>query len=274
MENARVPTPFGPAVNEIPLFKPPLALVVAQIRFPPIASIANESFIGRFQEAIRERYPILRREQETALMVTPEGILPAGAPGTLWYFSSTDGAWRISLASSFVALQATEYTSRSDFFERLDQAVLAVEDCFKPAVVDRLGVRYVDRFEDTVPQRVAKLVRSELYGIIDSDLGVKRVQLRHSITDTIYSMGGPLLHARWGWLPKGMMVDPTMAPAKTDSWLLDLDMYVEETKPFDSAKLGAQARQFAEQIYRFFRWAVTDTMLEQYVAKSSGGASA
>src|SRR5690348_6307586 len=55
--------PFGPAIPEIILGEPPLALVVAQLQFPAILSIAEGgSFSGPFQEALREDYPVLRRQ--------------------------------------------------------------------------------------------------------------------------------------------------------------------------------------------------------------------
>ena len=49
--------------EEVPLKDAPLIRVIAQVRFPPILSIEKKDFVGSFQEAIREKYPILQHEQ-------------------------------------------------------------------------------------------------------------------------------------------------------------------------------------------------------------------
>ena len=53
----------GPPPAEVPLENAPLVRVIAQVRYPLIASLENSSFIGPFQEAIRDDYPTLRPEE-------------------------------------------------------------------------------------------------------------------------------------------------------------------------------------------------------------------
>jgi uncharacterized protein (TIGR04255 family) len=73
------------------------------------------------------------------------------------------------------------------------------------------------------------------------------------------------LRARWGHIPANGTVDPAaIEPVDTPSWLLDLDMFSIGPWPFDTERLVAEARMYAERIYTFFRWAVTDEFLRRY----------
>ena len=89
-------------MSEIPLPAAPLIAVLAQIKFPSVASIAKEQFIGPFQEQIRQSYPVLRQDQEVNIVVTPEGVNAAGESTPIWRFfdRSDDPEWKVSLASS------------------------------------------------------------------------------------------------------------------------------------------------------------------------------
>ena len=55
--------------SEIPLRNAPLVRVIAQVRFPLIASIDKRGFIAAFQEGLRDTYPVLRQETIQGLVV-------------------------------------------------------------------------------------------------------------------------------------------------------------------------------------------------------------
>lgn len=247
--------------KEIPLPQAPLVRVIAQVRFPLVTSVQDPQFIGPFQEELRDSYPILRQEQTHKLVVGPEGVR-ATAAQVVWRFSSGDGAWRVSLASDFVALETTSYTSRNDFLERFLAIVNAAREYVRPQFVDRLGVRYVDRI-DATPNELVGLVRPEVLGVLGSDAAE---HLQHAITEAIYDVPsvGAELKTRWGRVPAGATVDPVLETVDVDSWILDLDMFRRAQTEFHPDAVLSDARAFAERIYTFFRWAVTDDFLRKY----------
>ena len=57
--------------TEVPLKNAPLVRAIAQVRFPPILSIEQQEFVGSFQEAIRQKYPILQPVQTQGLLFNP-----------------------------------------------------------------------------------------------------------------------------------------------------------------------------------------------------------
>jgi uncharacterized protein (TIGR04255 family) len=267
VEAAEVHTPFGDPVPEVPLPAAPLVAVVAQVRFPPIASIAREDFIGPFQERVRSDYPVLRLEHEMGVLITPEGIRSAGDSAPVWRFldRATAPEWKVSLASSFIALDTANYTSRKDFASRLRSLLEALVETIAPATCDRLGIRYVDRIRlDEPGVDLTSFVRPEVLGVTTTPLG-EGAALLHSLSDTMYQLDDATLHGRWGRVPANARLDPFHGDAiESPSWILDLDMYSEQSSDFDVERIATTAESFARRIYRFFRWAVRPEMLRHY----------
>ncbi len=249
--------------TEVPLPRAPLIRVVAQVRFPQVLSIEKREFVAPFQEAIRARYAVLRAEQSQSVVVGPHGTstLP---PQIVWRFGDVDGAWRVSLAPDFAAIETTAYTSRQDFLERLEAIVLALAEHVNPRVLDRLGVRYIDRITGDATREVDRLVRPEVLGVVATPAAN---HVRHSLNESLFTVPDTRtqLLARWGLLPEGSTVDPAaIEPIASPSWILDLDMFRAEPGTFEPAAVVSDVREFAERIYTFFRWAVTDDFLRLY----------
>lgn len=262
-----VPTPFGEPVEEIPLPRAPLIAVVAQIRFPPIASIAREEFVGPFQERIRQQFPVLRQEREVSVVLTPSGVSPGGDPAPIWRFLDRpqDPEWKVSLAPSFVALDTSNYESRTDFLHRLRAVLIALADTIAPSTSDRIGIRYVDRVQlDERDADLEEWIKPEVLGMTPVQPG-KGASLTHSISDTEFQLGDATLHGRWGLIPPNTQLDPLHGDAiDVPSWILDLDMYTSKMGDFNVERLMSATEEFAERIYRFFRWAVRPALLHRY----------
>lgn len=262
---AEVATPFGEPVEEIHLSSAPLIAVVAQIRFPQITSITHENFIGGFQEHIREDYPVLRKESGVDFVLTPDGVSTKNST-TIWKFCDHPQrtAWTVSLAPSFVSLDTSQYKNRTDFLERLRLVLNALGDTIKPTTCDRIGIRYVDRILLESDTDLADLIRKEILAIATVDPGGGANQM-HSISDVNYSIEDATFHGRWGQIPPGVLLDPLHEPAvESPSWILDLDMYKDNVEDFDTQSLISTAGNFAERIYRFFRWSVRPEFFQKY----------
>lgn len=251
----------SPPPSEVPLRNAPLVRVIAQVRFPIIASIVQRDFIAPFQEAIRSRYPVLRGEHSQGIGIGPDGVRIVSGE-TIWRFSDLEGQWRLSLAPGFMALETTAYVSRDDFLSRLKQVLEALSIHMTPGVVDRLGVRYIDRVTGPAVEDIQKLVRPEVLGIAATPMA-NRATL--ALTETVFSMDRAELLARWGHVPAQGSVDPSaLEPVPESSWILDLDMYTTAPQAFESQQILELAQGFAERIYTFFRWTVTDAFLSHF----------
>lgn len=252
------------SLREVPLSKAPLERVIAQVRFPLIAVVEKREFIASFQESIRAKYPVLRHEQAPRIFVGAPNMNPVQGLSA-WRFMDVEGHWRVSLTGEFLALETTTYKSRADFLERLRDVVESLDQHVGPKVVDRLGIRYIDRIRGAELDQIAKLVRSEVLGISGT---AAAKHIIHSVSETKFKVGEAELVARWGRLPAGATPDPSAIEAAPEaSWILDLDMYTAKSGQFSIEGVLKSAAQFAERIYTVFRWAVTKDFLQAYGGK-------
>jgi len=237
--------------------------VIAQVRFSPILSVERAEFVAPFQEALRTTYPVLRREHAQSLRVGAQGVA-TGNNQVAWRFTDVEGAWRVSLTPEFVAIETTAYTSRGDFLDRMQTVLEAVAKRIAPAVVQRVGLRYIDRVTGDALDEITELVRPEMLGIVTTSLSQYS---QHAIHEALLEVpdGNEQLRARWGRLPAGRTVDPNaIDPIDEPSWLLDIDMFSLRQRSFAQDRLVEDLRRFAERIYTLFRWSVTDVFLRRY----------
>jgi len=249
---------------EVPLDRSPLIRVIAQVRFPAIVSLGRPEFIGPFQETVRPRYPILRKEETAGFVIGPGGVIAQRNEGPVWRFHDKADAWRVSLAPDFVALESTVYKDRDDFFARFEEIVVALDKLAKMSVYDRIGVRYINRVVGAELEKLPSLLRSEVIGLGASDV----TGITHTLTESLFNNREVALNTRWGRLPAGATTDPaSISPIQEPSWILDLDMFRGAQKDFDTSSIVQDCRSFATTIHDFFRWCVTDEFLKVYGGK-------
>jgi len=249
--------------EEVPLKDAPLIRVIAQVRFPPILSIEKKDFVGSFQEAIREKYPILQPEQTQTFVFGPPGVVQPTFQLT-WRFIDTADSWRVSLAPDFMALETTAYSSRRDFLERLEHLLIAFDKSFNPKIIERFGLRYIDRLIGQDLQDISSLVKPEMAGIMAAEF---REYIHQTVNESLFVIpnGGEKIIARWGLIPGGATFDPdAIEPVAEASWILDIDMSLSKNREFCIEELISEGRCFAERIYTFFRWAVKDDFLRLF----------
>ena len=262
--------PLNPTPTpEVPLPRAPLARVIAQARFPPILAIRDPDKVADFQEAVREAYPHLSREQVHRIELG--GQTPNVSQGLIWRLADRekDLGWRVSLGVDFVALETSCYDSRADFLDRLRAVLSAVELAFNPVSANRLGLRYIDRLTGEAFDRVHELIRPGVLGIIrsseesEAELGASAI---HLMTDAQFQVeDGARIQARWGQLPANATYDPeALEPAPVPSWILDFDMFTTESRDFAHQDLLTAASGFAECLYWLFRQMVKVEFLRFY----------
>jgi uncharacterized protein (TIGR04255 family) len=258
----------GPSPPEVPLPNAPLVSVIAQVRFPTLLSVGIPQRVASFQEAIRDRYPHLQRQN--TVMVMPGTTNPAGESGGAvvihWRFGDEAAAfkWRVTLSEDFIALETRAYESRQNFMERLETVLHTLEETLAPTHMTRFGMRYIDQIKGEPIKDIEKLLRKEVLGVVPC----AGPEARQVITEFAAPAEPGELLARWGRLPANMTVDPNLLPPTgEDSWLIDLDVSTTGQSAFEAKGIVETARRAAERVYAVFRWMVTEEFLRAYGGK-------
>ncbi|MEU1432152.1 TIGR04255 family protein [Nocardia sp. NPDC005746] len=262
-------SPFGSEpLDEVPLARPPLAQVLAQVRFAKVSQLwvgdaAAREFIGR----VGHEYPIFDHRMETGFQIGPDGIQPVPQAAPIWQLQSRDRNWMINFGSDFFSLTALKYTSRSDFVKRLLDSWEVFANVIESVRHERVGIRYTNRISGGVAiDQLPELVRPEMLG--EAAASIAPVERRHSISEAAYTLGGREgFHARWGLLPAGAAFDPTVPTVDTPSWVLDMDAfmnYEDSLSQLQPGELAENISHLAGRAYRYFRWTVTEQFLEVF----------
>jgi len=249
------------------LFNDPLALVVAQIRFPPVLSIqTDEKSLARFQDLLRDRYPFVFVGRQIGLNVSPQGIEQQQTSGKIYQFADADREWAVSLAVDSVALEARHYTDYDDFSQRIMSLLAAVKEVYRVAVRQRLGLRYINEIRypevSTVTDWIP-LLRHELLG-----LAANR-EIAPSVESTLQELSLNLpsggLTIRHGYVPQGSTVAPLPGEQLQNAgpfYLLDFDAFDEKGRDLDDRTVDELLQSYNHTMFQLFRWLVQDDLYE------------
>lgn len=247
------------------LERSPIALAVAQMRFPAILAInSDENLIARYQEKIRSNYPHFATGQQIEFLFGPQGITQQPAQTKSWKLTDKQRRWTITVTTNSITLETQRYTSISEFARRMAEAVSAAKETFEIEVQERMGLRYVNEIRHpdvSKPSDWRKLMNSAFIGPLSDDW------IADSIASTIQELrlnfSDASLVVRHG-ATQGTTVAPepgTTAP-EGEFYLLDFDAFHEEEKELDADELTESMKRYNRSIYSLFRWGMSDQLFE------------
>jgi len=251
----------GPPPEEVHLLRAPLVTVITQIKFPVITSVEQVGFIAAFQEAIRHKFPRFESNSFPNFVVKDNNIVPGVK--NIWRFRNDSGHYTVSLASDFIALETTSYTSRTEFLSVWNFILNEVMKNIAPGSMDRIGLRYINRISAPEIDRIEDLVRLNMLGVSKTSI---ELDVKYAISEALIGADDDRsILVRWGRLAPKMIHDPSvLLPIDSVSWILDIDSFTEHRGIFNPDEARECADRLADAEYRFFRWSVTDEFLSTY----------
>jgi uncharacterized protein (TIGR04255 family) len=249
------------------LMNPPLALVVAQIRFPPVLSIqTDDKALARFQDLLRDRYPYLSIGQQIGINIGVQGVEQQQTTTRIYQFADVGREWVVSLTVDSVALEARRYTDYDDFSERIMKLVAAIKEVFKIEVRLRLGLRYINEIRYPDASAIADwipLIRNELLGLAaNSDI---TSLITSSLQELSLHLPNGSLTIRHGYMPGGTTVAPLPGDTPKDEgpfYLLDFDTFDEHGRDLNDTVLDELLSSYNHTMFQLFRWLVQDRLYD------------
>jgi uncharacterized protein (TIGR04255 family) len=219
------------------LTKAPLVYTLGQVIFSPIFSIGD--YINHIQEQLRKNgFPKVAPNPLQTLTMGP-GNIPSvqSVPG--WSFLNKTDDFGITLTSNFVSLDTTVYTKFDDLIDQFRVVLDILKSSTDVALVQRIGLRYVDLIKLNEGESFSDYLRPELVGFRFQDVEASNTDyVSHSTANTD---SGKLL-VRCFRTNSGIPLPPDLLPPKLKSpasvvlgeWVtfLDFDHYNEEQRDF------------------------------------------
>jgi uncharacterized protein (TIGR04255 family) len=259
-------SPFGSEpIKEIHLARAPLVKVLTQIRFPSLSKLRDEETVTRLTSVFSDDYPLVQDQRAINLVITPTGVSQQQAGQRIWVLRSSSEEWKVSISENFLALETIRYNYRQEFIDRFNSAIQILMEEVHPPYFERLGMRYINRISDQniIGGRLNRMIRSEMLGGL-ATLRPDNVDLRHSLSDSLFIDGERSIQVRCGILPPNAIVDTDVAPVEEPIWILDIDSFREQRMTGAANEMSQELEALTDRAYRMFRWVVTTEFIDYF----------
>lgn len=238
-----------------------LGEVICQLRFPEILTIDANAPVA-FQEAIRDEFPhySVRKEAPAPKLTGTPGNLQLEKQPLInnYQFVSADGIWRVNLTSRFISLACNRYSRWEDFAAKLDKPLAAFIKTYRPALFERVGLRYLNFISrqalqlDGTPWR--ELIAPQYLGILADEQVQETATTRCTVDAETAIRGGcrAKIHAGPGLVNRNGQAD------KEVKFILDLDLFMVGNMPVNMSAGSLQTLHL--QAGSIFRGAITETL--------------
>lgn len=257
--------PLGglPTADRTLLIKPPLELVIAEVRFvPSVAMITDEQALAvqRFVQASGFVMPQLQPAQEASVEVA----VVVGQPTTAtqqfsrgWQLTASDPRTHAIVMPGALVIQTAVYERWSVSLKPLLSVFLdAIAATLAPTIGQRVGLRYVDRFTDSQ----ARSATSWRARIIDEFLGPACHDVfGHLVVGAQQQLQLQFEPGKGALLRHGPFSDNGMSGAV--SYLLDIDVFDETSHAFDPDDLMQRAEVLNRTALSLFQNTLTPDYL-------------
>jgi uncharacterized protein (TIGR04255 family) len=133
-------------VSNHPVYEnPPVALVVAEIKFPgEIGGTVPPAMRRALSDVLGEDWVIEQLPTVSVNVGSPQAYATGFSPNAILRFATRDRTSAVALTGGSATVETTRYRDWPQFRSILEKTVQAVEKLLRPAGTVRVGVRYVN----------------------------------------------------------------------------------------------------------------------------------
>lgn len=257
--------PLGglPAADRTLSIKPPLELVIAEVRFVPSAAVITDEqalAVQRFVQASGFAMQQLQPAPETSVEISVVADQPTTATQQYsrgWQLTASDPRTHAIVMPGVLVIQTAVYERWSVSLKPLLSVFLdAVAATLAPTIGQRVGLRYVDRFTDSQARSAA----SWRARIVDEFLGPACHDIfGHLVVGAQQQVQLQFEPGKGALLRHGPFSDNGMSGAV--SYLLDIDVFDETSHAFDPEDLMQRAEVLNRTALSLFQNTLTPEYL-------------
>ncbi len=148
------------------LARPPLALVIGQVRFSPVRKMPE--MVDNLQETMR--HAGLERFSEEKVQQIHFGPKITTTDVTRWVFRNRKQTEAVFLTQDFIVLATSEYVRFETFEERLRSLVEKLRQIASPSFAEQVGIRYLNLLRGIDGATPSQLVADGLRGLSADEL--------------------------------------------------------------------------------------------------------
>lgn len=125
-----------------------LTQVIARVDYQPILSLDTDK-PSKFQDLVRDEYPRLAELQGVGIEIPKSGGRPVSVEKlpVVWKLEDKERINKVDLSSKYFSLVTTKYVRFSEFYERLTSVWKSFVESYKPSIITRIGLRYINEIK-------------------------------------------------------------------------------------------------------------------------------
>ncbi|OII06951.1 TIGR04255 family protein [Curtobacterium sp. MCBA15_008] len=265
MDNEFDDVPLGglPSADPTLLRNAPLEVAIVDVRFaldePTLISSQTATAIrDRLNAVTGVEFAHIKPAQQRLVQIEldPSGSQLSNKEGSRgWQILTADGSQGVTVMPDNLIMQTSTYTRWSDSLgSPLLSALEVLAEAVGPALQTRVGLRYIDHFQDSTARALTDWigrVRPEILGPLHSDTFGGMVRGTQQQLELVVDANHRSI-LRHGF---------TAEEDGSTGYLLDIDVFNEATVPFDPERIGRSAVKLNRTALSLFQACVEPTYL-------------
>jgi len=259
---ADVPLGGLPPADSTMLADAPLEVAIVEVRFSAAFAEVSAAAASTIRDALADStgkdFPTIQPalQQQVQIDFGAQGLSHLNEQSRGWQLVSANGGTRVTLMPDVLIMQVGDYERWSSSMKRPLATLLAsLTKTINPSLVHRVGLRYIDRFQDDTCDSVSswqgKIDDALLGPVLNKVFGDKVRGAQQQVEISLDDHHGALLR-------HGPVYDATK---RTFQYLLDTDVFNHAAFEFDTERVLYVAERLNRTALALFQAATSDNYL-------------
>lgn len=225
-----------------PLSYAPLVYVLCQVKYSAVLDMREN--VPQIQKILRQAYPIYSEEVVQGFKIHTTSGNVENTTSNRWVFNDKNRTSGFILQTDSLLFHTTVYKDFDDFSGHLFNGLSILAEQVEIALVERVGLRYIDQIVPKKGEHVNDYVKPGLFGCQFAD--VDPIEEQHRSVSNVVTQAGQLVVKFSRAVHENIVPDDlmplalaTIIEAKIEevTGMLDIDHFLVKTADFDIERI-------------------------------------